>query len=280
MLFVGLILGLISAIAWARATTANFRTSLVFSVIWGWIAWAGLVAALIGLKSASFQIALALIGCASVSVLGARWPGAAAWQFVVVALLAVLLLPIAEAYLRGAEIQASLVRRVFVGGLLFTIIANYLPTRLGLAAMMLAGALITTSAVMSIELAPRLAELLHEIGLCCACGGPAAAWLVLATGRGEWSPSTRLWLDFRDRFGAIWSLRLMEQFNRSAANAGLSARLHWRGLRGPQVADEYARLAALMKRFGLPAAQKLGPPGPPPIPPRPPAFGDVSGGGF
>jgi len=68
----------------------------------------------------------------------------------------------------------------------------------------------------------------------------------------------RLWRDFRDGFGLIWGLRLREQFNRAAANAGLAVELTWTGIR-PAGESEKAQAAgreaslilrALLKRFG------------------------------
>ena len=47
--------------------------------------------------------ALSLTGCAGVAVLGARRPGVGPWNFVLLGLLAVMLLPLAEGLLsRGA----------------------------------------------------------------------------------------------------------------------------------------------------------------------------------
>jgi hypothetical protein len=68
----------------------------------------------------------------------------------------------------------------------------------------------------------------------------------------------RAWLSFRDRFGLVWSQRLREQFNRSAANSGWPVMLTWKGLRAVPGASDQARpddellmetIRALMKRF-------------------------------
>jgi len=68
------------------------------------------------------------------------------------------------------------------------------------------------------------------------------------------SAFNQVWLDFRDRFGLTWSLRMREQFNRAASNAGWHARLGWSGLQGPkeEIAqpDMLRTLKALLKRFG------------------------------
>jgi hypothetical protein len=68
------------------------------------------------------------------------------------------------------------------------------------------------------------------------------------------SEFNQVWLDFRDRFGLTWSLRMREQFNRAASNAGWHARLGWSGLQGPKeeiaLPDMLRTLQALLKRFG------------------------------
>src|SRR5262245_58439626 len=87
----------------ARAWRANRRTSLLQAVAWAVLAWLGWNGALLGDivwpdtgANSLRYLALALTGCAGVAVLGARRPGVGAWNFVVVGLLAVLLLPVAQ----------------------------------------------------------------------------------------------------------------------------------------------------------------------------------------
>jgi hypothetical protein len=88
---------------------------------------------------------------------------------------------------------------------------------------------------------------------------PWLAWAGLAVRRQPATDEDRLWWSFRDHFGAIWGLRLREQFNRSAANAGWPSELGWSGMRqvgsisatAQQREAAHAALAALMKRFGL-----------------------------
>src|SRR5262249_20953916 len=55
-----------------------------------------------GLTPARY-LALCLTACAGVAVFGARRPGVAAWNFVLLGLLAVLLLPLAEGLVLGAQ---------------------------------------------------------------------------------------------------------------------------------------------------------------------------------
>src|SRR5438105_232827 len=124
-----------------RAWRANRRTSLVHAVNWTIISWAawGLAWATDFLYPPALAVvarygALCLTGCAGVAVLGARRPGVGAWNFVVVGLLAVMLLPLAEATVAGGSLHLAGPRIVFVAGTLAVIVLNYLPTRLGPAA--------------------------------------------------------------------------------------------------------------------------------------------------
>src|SRR5438128_6745252 len=125
----------------ARAWQANRRTALIQAIHWAiaaWLAW--LLTFLLG-QSAGTQpgveparyLALCLTGCSGVAVLGARRPHVGVWNFVVLGLLAVLLLPLAENILAGKESWGTL-RFAFLGATLAVGILNYLPTRLAGAA--------------------------------------------------------------------------------------------------------------------------------------------------
>jgi hypothetical protein len=63
-------------------------------------------------------LALCLTGSAMVAVLGARRPGAAAWNFVILGLLAVLLLPVAANSIAGGQLRLEGFRAAFVGAVL------------------------------------------------------------------------------------------------------------------------------------------------------------------
>src|SRR5207302_3556673 len=120
-----------------RAWQANRHTGLVQAVCWAIASWAGWGLAIAKAASgpslattASCYLALSLTGCAAIAVLGARRPGAQAWNFVVVALLAVDLLPLAETMLTGGVLQLNVFRLTCLAGTLAVGAFNYLPTRL------------------------------------------------------------------------------------------------------------------------------------------------------
>src|SRR6185437_13964814 len=80
-------------------------------------------------------LSLGLTGCAGIAVLGARRPGVAAWNFVVVGLLAVLLLPVVNGW---GEVRLETVHELFLCAILIVPLLNYLPTRLAPAVLLLA----------------------------------------------------------------------------------------------------------------------------------------------
>jgi hypothetical protein len=244
-----------------RAWERNRKTSLFQAMSWtlaAWVAWGG--AMFITLHSGSAEthpvaayVALSLSGCAGVAVLGARRPGAGAWNFVVGGLLAVMLLPLAESLFIQRPILDPM-RAVFLAATIAVGVLNFLPTRLAPAAVLVGSACAIHLLVLSGQtdqgtyLAWWLLALAPWVGF--------FAWLMPPPPDSEFD---RLWLNFRDRFGFLWSQRTREQFNRSAVNAGWPVVLRWHGLRlipGSEVPDAVVQTAivdtlrALLKRFG------------------------------
>jgi hypothetical protein len=43
------------------------------------------------------------------------------------------------------------------------------------------------------------------------------------------SAADRVWLAFRDAYGAVWALRVMERINQTARQTGRQERLGWQG---------------------------------------------------
>jgi hypothetical protein len=250
----------------AEAWWANRATSLVQAIHWAsaaWLAWLlTLVAAPVPDSSGAIEpapyLALCLTGCAGVAVLGARRPHVGGWNFVVLALLAIMVWPLAEGLVTGAPLD--LLQLVFLAATLGLGILNYLPTRLAPAALFLA---LGCGGQIILLCRPDLdAAQLQAIDLLALSCLAMAPWL----GRWAWRRSQRpaaefdrLWLDFRNRYGFVWSQRIRDQFNRSAAHAGWTVHLYWQGLyltgRAPRPdlpvqIEMLETLRALLKRFG------------------------------
>lgn len=257
---------LTGAILFARLWLAVRATSLRHTATWAMGAWAMWGLAILNEAARGDPwpelryVALCVTCGVGTAVLGARRPGAGPWNFVVLGLLAVLLMPFAESGLTGKPLYLDTVRCVFLAGTLAIGCLNYLPTRLGGAALLLALGCATEIVA--------LAGPVHGYSVAYSHVPAWAAWpllvpwvalLLLTTARPATAGFDRQWLAFRNRFGLVWSQRLREQFNNAAMHAGWPVLLRWPGLRlrpgkpRPLAADQEAMLAtlqALMKRFG------------------------------
>lgn len=246
----------------ARLCQVKQHTSLIHACCWAlaaWLAWGGLLAGLaFDLRSltALRYLAICMTGCAGVAVLGARRPGASAWNFVVLGLLAVLLLGLAENYFLGTGLQPGVVRGVFLSATLAVGILNYLPTRLALAALLLGvgGGLELFELIKPGQTPAWARSPFPEMLVLCV---PWTAWLSTRWQRQAILAFDQVWLDFRNGYGLVWGQRVREQFNRSAAHGQLPVELGWSGLRGHAGPPDAAThngcqeiLSALLKRFG------------------------------
>jgi hypothetical protein len=245
-----------------RAWRANRRTSLGHAVGWAAAAWIAWGAALVfgapdklGWEPARY-VALCATGAAGVAVLGARRPHVTAWDLVILGLLAVMLLPLAENLFLGTPPVGGM-RLFFLGATLGVSIINYVPTRVDWVALVLGGVLaVECLALFSDTLAPGrdVLAILH-LGLLLMPWLALVAWSRSGNGASSFD---LLWRDFRDRYGVFWAQRVREQYNRSAAHAGLPGFLSWHrwkaGEKEPPVTEAqmlamYALLKALLGRF-------------------------------
>lgn len=248
------------AIPWLQAWRAQRQTSLIHAIRWAmlaWIAW-GMVATAPLLTTAPAgrpwrYLALCLTGCAAVAVLGARRPGVGPWNFVVLGLLAVLLTFWAEGLLAGSDVRLGELRLLFLVATVGVGVANYLPTRLGPAALLvgMASGLEITAWIVPNALPQLLPELLLALT-------PWTAWAALRWRQAAAQQVDVLWRAFRDTYGLVWGLRVREQFENAVRHAGLPVELTWSGLRAVSPAalspdvlhSSAATLQALLRRFG------------------------------
>ncbi|HLW64106.1 MAG TPA: hypothetical protein VKS79_02225 [Gemmataceae bacterium] len=257
MFWLQILLMLSAGIPIGAAWWANRNTALVHALFWGLLAWMAWLGSAVVYTSETRYIACSLTACAGVAVLGARRPGAAAWNGVVVGLFAVLLLPLAQASFTGGAIFVNPIARWFLTVLLIVGVGNYFPTRL------FAGTLLLLAAGMSdlwdFPKERMLSEWRWPLATVALSPWLAAAGIRFWKSRKS-EPANQLWREFRDRFGAVWALRMQDQFNHSAQNAGMALVLGWTGIRSqddrPLSKNEKAAglelMVALLQRFGLP----------------------------
>jgi hypothetical protein len=261
VLFLLMFMGLVPL---GRAWWVNRHTGLVQTLHWAMAAWIAWMATQVSRENAAMMsaadparyLALCLTGCAGVAVLGARRPHVGAWNFVVLGLLAVLVLPLVEGLLIREQ-PPGVFQLIFLGAVLSVGILNYLPTCFAPAALLLAAG---AGAQLLLLIAPpsdpaqrQAVQFVAQLCLILVPWVARARWRRSRLGANEFDG---LWLYFRNRFGLVWGQRVREQFNRSALNAGWPVYLTWRGLRRtgetlafpPQV-EVIETLRALLRRF-------------------------------
>jgi hypothetical protein len=163
------------------------------------------------------------------AVLGAKRPQDKGWTFIVASLWLVLILPAIQTIVfgYGSELELHWAWRYF---LLFLVIAgwsNYVLTRFWFASCVLAAA-------QSIVLGQHMPGIGVDLG---NRSVPIALTLLAATGASVLLQTRNLsangidhvWLDFRNAFGAVWGLRVMERVNALAAQQEWSRTLQWSG---------------------------------------------------
>ncbi len=168
-----------------------------------------------------------------VALLGAKRPQDRAWQWIVLALLLLLALPSGKAFMfdSGAPPAPHAAWRLLLVILLSSQLANHLPTSFRLSALLACLAQLGWLAGYLPGVANRPSGTWALAGLALAT---AAIWLVrrpMPRRPLPCRPIDRLWLEFRDAYGALWALRVAERFNASAAMYGWPVRMRWGGLR-------------------------------------------------
>lgn len=220
---------------WLRSWRWVRRTSLQQAWLWlGLGGMAALTASLAVLGDWPLQpvrhAVLVLLAAFPLAVLGARRPGVTAWNFVVVGWLAAACLPHVQQSWQGPDWHLEPAWLLFLAGLLGMGVTNYLPTRFGLAAVLLGAVLGWNLWNLRLGAAtdPAWDLALLQTGL------GMAAWLAWFQPRPVSSdPVTELWLTIRDAYGLAWSVRIQEQVQAAGRHDGLPGQLTWFGLELP-----------------------------------------------
>jgi hypothetical protein len=215
--------------AWALAA------ALGVAVVEAGLAWRGELA---DSMTASLWRYAAAAGtfCPLMGVLGAKRPQDRGWQWVVLSLWVILLVPALQAVAArsGTRLELYGAWRLLLAALIAVGLLNYLPTRYALAAVLFAigQALLFAPYLITIESSgdgPRI------IGLALILAASALALVIesrrvlLPSDDGEPSIArfNARWFAFRDGWGAFWGLRVMQRVNQTAELSGWPVRLEW-----------------------------------------------------
>ncbi len=169
-----------------------------------------------------------LLLCPPIAVLGARRPGVRVWTwFILVPMLAVLSWPVWTMLLQGSEPRGLALELPTVLGFALVLtmgVGNYLGTRHWLACVLyFAGALLI---FLSCTGWSTFRETDLPVWRLAGTGFLASA--ALAVGRrciNARHPVNRVWDDFRDTFGLVWSLRMVERINAYAEQGQWTLRM-------------------------------------------------------
>lgn len=174
--------------------------------------------------------------CPTMALLGAKRPQDRGWQWIVLSLWAILALPSIEWFLFGGTQEIHAARFWFLGILMSVGALNGVATRFWPASLLFCvgqSMLLSTYFPAASTALPNAIDPLWGIGLF------VAAWALPAIGWPR-SPAAnsgldRVWLDFRDAYGAVWGLRIAERMNAAASLYDWPVKLGWSGFRPRQV---------------------------------------------
>lgn len=162
------------------------------------------------------------------SVLGAKRPQDQAWHFIVASLWGIQAMPALEVLLLkpGQPLAIADFRAFFLLLLIGIALLVYVMTRFALPALVAAAGHL----MLVWQYLPWAADYsgYQMLGMALLATATACAW-VLARGTRGASGFDRLWLDFRDAFGALWAARVLERVNAAAMQYGWPVRLGWSG---------------------------------------------------
>lgn len=234
------------AVAWRQNRGWTIRHALA----WSWLAWLSWLGFAAYPSTETAYASLSFTGAAGVAVLGARRPGVVAWNFIVASLLIVLWLGWAEGLLSGSRLQLSNLRLLFVAGLLAVTLLNYLMTISGPAALLLGIGCCVSLIALWKNTADWSGSHSSLVGYACWLD-----WFFRKLQRRvpHHFEFNQQWMIFRNRYGAVWSERVREQFNAAARHKKLALHLGWYGISGwltdREVGEGTAVLLSITRRF-------------------------------
>lgn len=184
---------------------------------------------LAGLRLAAGGLTL----CPALSLMGAKRPQDLAWNWVVLALWGLLLLPVAVAWYRptATPLAAYGPLAYFLWVLIALGFVNLIATRFWPVALLLASGQIAYLAdhLPFVSFVWQGDVWRQATGLANLAGSLLLAALLALRETKAATPLDRVWLDFRDTFGLFWSLRVQERVNDAAMKLDWPVRLTWFG---------------------------------------------------
>jgi hypothetical protein len=202
---------------WAVASLA------AIGIVEACLAWRG--AAVEPLTASLWRYAAAVSTfCPVMAVLGAKRPQDGAWQWVVLSLWIILLVPAGQAMAAnsGDRLELFSAWRLLIGGLIAMGLLNYLPTRHAAAAILLAigqSLLFAPFFGAADSLAWRRVGMMGVLGAAALVLESSRRRARLTSGDAESTPFNQLnerWFALRDGWGAFWGLRILQRVNQSA----------------------------------------------------------------
>ncbi|MCA9224777.1 MAG: hypothetical protein KDA47_04165 [Planctomycetales bacterium] len=185
--------------------------------------------------------------CPLMSLLGAKRPQDRAWNFIVLSLWIVLAMPAAEAAFlqRGQPLEIRGARAWFLWALIGLGLVNLLPTRFWLSSLLLAfGHILLLARYLPLIERPwfMAADVAGFAAVIAALG-----WAAFNRRRRPECGLDRVWLDFRDSFGTLWGLRVVQRVNAVAQASEWPVLLHWFGFHDLE-ADAFDKLPPEARR--------------------------------
>lgn len=243
---------LVSVLVWTTTSLGAIVAVELFALASGRANSNGLV------ESLRFAAATSTL-CPFVARLGAKRPQQGAWHFVVATLWLVLASPSLESLILqpGQPLAVVGARSWFLAvlilvGLLDRVLTRFAGTALLAAcgqSLLLAGCLPLPETVAQHFQLPWLGIALFAVSVALeSCGIPRR--------RTEVAELDALWLDFRDNFGTLWGLRVLERMNAASVMYNWEIKLTWAGFqhKGPIETRDWSEtfsttLHNLLRRF-------------------------------
>jgi hypothetical protein len=209
----------------AAGIAALQETTLIAPVRWGLVAFLA-IAYSAGSQwgsDAYLRYAVAVLAVTpTLAQLGAKRPQNGAWQFIVLTLVGVLLLPVAKGWAFGdTQPHVHTLFRWLIAAHIVVGVVNYLPTRYAGPAVLFGSA----QALVAAEYLPwPIPRVPHASLIAIVCCAASLLWTNYL------ARPTSFWRDFRDAYGLVWGLRVAERLNVAAKQHGWPVEFAWGGM--------------------------------------------------